>query len=129
MGWAARSLARSLGSHAEGSLPHPDPPPPPPPSPPTCLSAWRLPLLQLTHVLPLLGEVCVGLPKPGLISRPFPISFTSKRGGGGGGGGGRTSSPSKGWWEREVSMLIATQRQKRDVLMLLTAVVFHSSHK
>lgn len=41
------------------------------------LSAWRLPLLQLTLVLPLLGEMCAELLTPGLIFLLFPISFIS----------------------------------------------------
>lgn len=41
------------------------------------LSAWRLPLLQLTLVLPLLGEMCAELLTPGLIFLLFPISSIS----------------------------------------------------
>lgn len=94
-----RSLAHSLGCHAVGSLPHPHPTPPhpspttatlhippePPPQPPLIhslslsfsVSAWRLPLLQLTLVLPLLGEMCAELLTPGLIFLLFPISSIS----------------------------------------------------
>lgn len=85
-----RSLAHLLGCHAEGSLSHPHPPPTPPSSlyhPPSLfthsltlslsLSAWRLPLLQLTLVLPLLGEMCAELLTPGLIFLLFPISSVS----------------------------------------------------
>lgn len=91
-----RSLAHSLGCHAVGSLPHPHPtplqppprcisPPEPPPQPPLIhslslsfsVSAWRLPLLQLTLVLPLLGEMCAELLTPGLIFLLFPISSIS----------------------------------------------------
>lgn len=90
-----RSLAHSLGCHAVGSLSHPSPPPPPPPptpsyphpppapifvhslSPSLSVSAWRLPLLQLTLVLPILGEMCAELLTPGLIFLLFPISSIS----------------------------------------------------
>lgn len=90
-----RSLAHSLGCHAVGSLPHPHPTPLQPPprciSPPNhhhnhpsfthslsfSVSAWRLPLLQLTLVLPLLGEMCAELLTPGLIFLLFPISSIS----------------------------------------------------
>lgn len=41
------------------------------------VSAWRLPLLQLTLVLPLLGEMCAELLTPGLIFLLFPISSIS----------------------------------------------------
>lgn len=41
------------------------------------LSAWRLPLFQLTLVLPLLGEMYAELLTPGLIFPFFPISSTS----------------------------------------------------
>lgn len=91
-----RSLAHSLGCHAVGSLPHPHPTPPLsnhrhaayPPRTTTnhpsfthslsfSVSAWRLPLLQLTLVLPLLGEMCAELLTPGLIFLLFPISSIS----------------------------------------------------
>lgn len=42
-----------------------------------CVSAWRLPLLQLTLVLPILGEMCAELLTPGLIFLLFPISSIS----------------------------------------------------
>lgn len=35
------------------------------------ISAWRLSLLQLTLVLPLLGKMCTELLTPGLILLPF----------------------------------------------------------
>lgn len=41
------------------------------------ISAWRLPLLQLTLVLQLLGEMCAELLTPGLIFLLFPISSIS----------------------------------------------------
>lgn len=110
-----RSLAHSLGCHAEGSLSHPTPHhhhhhplTPPPCSLTLSLSAWRLPLLQLTLVLPLLGEMCGELLTPGLIFLLFPISSISsswrlwrrQRMGGGvrirSWGGGRS-----GWERRE----------------------------
>lgn len=87
-----RSLAHSLGCHAEGSLSHPTPHYRHPLNPPlvrslplslylarslSALSAWRLPLLQLTLVLPLLGEMRAELLTPGLIFLLFPISFIS----------------------------------------------------
>lgn len=96
LGWAARLLTRLAAMQWALFLtptpPHPSPttatlhiPPEPPPQPPLIhslslsfsVSAWRLPLLQLTLVLPLLGEMCAELLTPGLIFLLFPISSIS----------------------------------------------------
>lgn len=80
-----RSPAHSLGCHAEGSLSHLTPHHHHHPfthpsfthSLSFSLSAWRLPLLQLTLVLPLLGEMCAEPLTSGLIFLLFPISSIS----------------------------------------------------
>lgn len=74
--------AHLLDCHAEGSLSYSNRSPHPStlthtPSTSLSLSAWRLPLLQLTLVLPLLGEMCAELLTPGLIFLLFPISSIS----------------------------------------------------
>lgn len=72
MGWAARLLTR-LAAMQRAPLPHPHHRH----HRSASLSAWRLPLLQLTLVLPLLGEMCAELLTPGLIFLLFPISSIS----------------------------------------------------
>lgn len=76
LGWAARLLTRLAAMQRALFLILP------PPTPFThsfslSFSAWRLPLLQLTLVLPLLGEMCAELLTPGLILLLFPISSIS----------------------------------------------------
>lgn len=79
LGWAARLLTRLAAMQRALFLILP----PTTSSPPLSftharsLSAWRLPLLQLTLVLPLLGEMCAELLTPGLIFLLFPISSIS----------------------------------------------------
>lgn len=129
-----RSLVRLPCRRLSPSLP--TPPLPPLSSSPTSLSLSLCvaALLQLTLVLPLLGEVCVRLPKPGLISFLFPISSTSKKGE----EGRKYCQPPQAnnvWYgeglEKPKVDIVAhccTTTAKADALMLLTAVAFHSSH-
>lgn len=86
MGWAARLLTRLAAMRRALFLILPPTTAIPSTSPSFthshslslfALSAWRLPLLQLTLVLPLLGEMCAELLTPGLIFLLFPISFIS----------------------------------------------------
>ncbi len=84
MGWAARLLTRLAAMQRALFLilpphhhHHPLIHPPHSLTLSLSLSAWRLPLLQLTLVLPLLGEMCAELLTPGLIFLLFPISSIS----------------------------------------------------
>lgn len=69
--WAG-PLTRPLGCHAVRSLSHPASSQPPVHSVSLSFSgsAWRLSLLQLTLVLPLLGKMCAELLTLGLICFP-----------------------------------------------------------